>query len=819
MDYYLYYLHLQKINSMKKITLLLVFLIYSLITNAQQVKYSRAKIYLDSKEKTLKNLAGYGLAVDHGQCKKDTYFISDFSEREINIAKAKGYQVEIIIDDVSDYYSKQNKDKPVKKNESPQKVNRSNANCNSGGSTVVIPSDFQLGSMGGYYTYTELQNILDSMSAKFPNLITVKQPIDAFLTNEGRPIYWLKISDNPNVNESEPQIIYTGLHHAREPESITQMIFYMYYLLENYNSNPEIKALVDNTELYFVPCLNPDGYIYNETTNPGGGGMWRKNRRDNQDGTFGVDLNRNYGYNWGYDDIGSSPSSVDDTYRGPTPFSEPETQAIQWFDAQHHFKMALNYHTYGNDLIYPWGYQLSFYTPDSAVFKEHTNLMTSINHFIAGTGDQTVQYVTNGDADDWGYGEQVTKPKILSMTPEVGDPNEGFWPPQTSIIPMCINSLSQNIYGAELIGKYAILKDQSASAVSHINGFFDYSIQRLGLDSPAVYTASIIPLDAWIASVAAPKAYSSMSLLEVKLDSIAYTLNPAITAGQVFSYILRVNNGYYTKDDTISKIFGYNASLYSNDGSSILDFTPSADWGITTNQFVSAPSSITDSPFSNYADNMTSAITLNTSIDLTTAISASLNFWTKWEIESGFDYVEVLASIDGGFSWTPLCGRYTKLGNINQDFGKPLYDGFEANWLAEEMSLNDYLGQTVLINFQIVSDPGANYDGFYFDDLSVTTVSSSTGIKTIKGLDDNMVLQNIPNPANAHTTIHFNLTDVKNKTFYIYNMMGQLISQETISYKQSSSIIDISSFANGTYFYQVIGQNFKSKMMKMVVLK
>src|SRR6185503_2455375 len=102
-------------------------------------------------------------------------------------------------------------------------------------------------------------------------------------------------------------------------------------LLENYNTNPEVKYLIDNLEMYFVPVVNPDGYIYNETTNPNGGGMWRKNRRDNLDGEYGVDLNRNYGYNWGYDNNGSDPNTASDTYRGDTSFSEPETQNLKNF--------------------------------------------------------------------------------------------------------------------------------------------------------------------------------------------------------------------------------------------------------------------------------------------------------------------------------------------------------------------------------------------------------------------------------------------------------------------------------------------------------
>ncbi len=118
----------------------------------------------------------------------------------------------------------------------------------------------------------------------------------------------VKISDNPNVNETEPEVLYTALHHAREPVGAMQMLFYMYYLLENYDNDPFIQALVDNTEMYFVPVVNPDGYVYNQTTNPNGGGMWRKNRRNNGSaGLYGSDLNRNYGYMWGYDNNGSSP--------------------------------------------------------------------------------------------------------------------------------------------------------------------------------------------------------------------------------------------------------------------------------------------------------------------------------------------------------------------------------------------------------------------------------------------------------------------------------------------------------------------------------
>ena len=408
---------------MKKNFLFTVFILIVSWASAQQ--YSKVKIFTD--EHPLKEVAQLGIAVDHGIVKKGQYFITDLSEYEIQKLQTANIPFEILIDDVEKYYQERNK----KASESDK---QGAGNCSETGINYPTPSNFSLGSMGGFFTYAEILGHLDAMQQQYPNLITLKQPIGSFQTHEGRPIYWLKISDNPTVDENEPEILFTALHHAREPASVSQMIMFMWYLLENYSSNTEIQQMVDNTEIYFIPCINPDGYIYNETTNPNGGGMWRKNRRNNNDGTYGVDLNRNYGYMWGLDNTGSSPNTNDDTYRGPAAFSEPETQAVKYFEENHNFGICVNYHTYGNLLIYPWGYAPSIYTPDSAIYVEYAQLMTRYNHYTYGTGDQTVGYVTNGDSDDWGYGEQTTKNKVLSMTPEAGDQNDGFWPAQNRII-------------------------------------------------------------------------------------------------------------------------------------------------------------------------------------------------------------------------------------------------------------------------------------------------------------------------------------------------------------------------------------------------
>src|SRR5690606_19426980 len=127
--------------------------------------------------------------------------------------------------------------------------------------------------------------------------------------------------------------------------------------------------------------------------------------------------------------------------------------------------IALNYHTFGDLLVYPWGYLPSYYTPDSAVFANYGRLLTRENHYVYGTADQTVNYTTNGSSDDWMYGEQGTKPKILSMTPEAGLESDGFWPQAWRIPDICQVNMGQNLLMAHLAGRYAEATDRSGPVV------------------------------------------------------------------------------------------------------------------------------------------------------------------------------------------------------------------------------------------------------------------------------------------------------------------------------------------------------------------
>jgi len=772
--------------------------------------FSRIKIWMDGKPSA--DLARLGVDLSEGDYRPGVWYISDFSAKEISKIRNAGFRTETVIEDVKAFY----KNRIANSERHSQPVTSQTAACGSGAPHYATPSHFYHGSMGGFFTYAQLLGILDSMALLYPNLVTVKQPIDATQTIEGRDIFYLKISDNPNTSEPEPQVLYTALHHAREPESISQLIFYMWYLLENYATDPEVQALVDNTEMYFIPCINPDGYLYNESTDPTGGGFWRKNRRDNLDGEYGVDLNRNYDFNWGFDDTGSSPFTMDDTYRGSAPASEPETQAIQNFTNAHQFRFALNYHTYGNHLVVPWGYIPIFLTPDSMEFEFYGHAIAKYNQYHVGTPYQTVGYITNGSSDDWMYGEQSQRPKIYSMTPEVGEQNDGFWPDPNRIDLLSETNVYANLTLARLAGRYGTLTHDVPRYTGDINNEFHFMFRQLGLDTTGTFTISLIGLSANIIATGSPAVFSNLSILQTVSDSVSFTLDPGVAPGDEIKYIVSLDNGWYTINDTITQLFGNTIIAFKDDGSDISSWNTSGTWDATTEDYVSAPSSITDSPFNTYQSNDNNELILASPVSLAGAIDAQLTFSAKWNIEAGFDYMQISASSDGGSTWSPLCGNYTVTGSPSQIPGEPLYDSYQNEWVNEQMSLNDFIGQNILLRFHLVSDNFTEFDGFYFDDLQVNYINA-TGVGINHADASTIFLSHaFPNPAAGAAVVSYaNVAD--NSSLVVYDSFGRMVWKKSLSGTSGKITIPAIEFSAGMYSYFIqLSDGSVSKAMKLV---
>ena len=753
---------------------------------AAEGAYARARVWLGPEG--LRELLALGIAADHGQSKPGVWFESDFSAAELARLRAAGRRCDVLIADVQVHYRDQNTHPTPTRTQSGVLCDPAPA--------YAVPTAFRLGTMGGYFTYDEILQKLDSMHQRWPNLITVKQPTGPLTSVEGNPIYWVKISDNPNVNEPEPEMLYNGVHHAREPMSVSQMLYYMYYLLENYATNPDVQAIVNNTELYFVPVVNPDGYMYNEATNPQGGGLWRKNRRDNLDGTFGIDLNRNYATNWGFDNIGSSPSGSAETYRGTGPFSEPETQAIRDFSLQHAFQVVLNYHSFGDVFIYPFGYAPNVYTPDSAQFTDYGRWLTRADRYTFGTCNQVLGYVSNGDANDWQYSTvQGPKPKAFTFTPEVGLASEGFWPPLTRIRPLCHENLTRNLDAARLLLPDAVLTDASPRFFRQRTARVRYSIKQLGLKTPGAYTVQVTPLGG-IGTAGPAKTYTLTAPRQERLDSIALTLPASLARGQSFRYVLSVSNGLFVRRDTLTKVFGTPAVAFASDCSSLNGWGSSFGWGVDNQIYHSAPGALTDSPGGNYQDGIENDLTTTQAIDLTGATHAELTFWARWAIETRFDWAQVQVSDDNGTSWLPLCGRYSRPGNAFQRPDEAIYDGFQLTWLRESLNLDDFVGGQILLRFVMGSDFQTGYDGLYVDDVRVEKVGPTTGLPTEALAGE---LSAYPNPARAELTLAAGGLPPTGATLTVRDALGRPVYAQPLAGPAAAPRLDVRAWAAGLY--------------------
>jgi len=781
-----------------------------LANDPQPERYDRLKVAA-----TPMQLAPLGILPAHIHV-EDGHVVAEFSATERAVLDQQGIGYKVLISDMAAYYAA----RAYEPDAALQALGKTAVNCGNAPKTYAPVQNYRLGNMGGFLTFQEALGIIDSMSIRFPGLVTPRIVIDSSLvTHNGNRVFYIKVSDNAATDEpAETRLLYTGLTHSNEPMGLHNLIYYIYYLLENYGTNPEVTYLLDNTELFFIPMVNPDGYLHNQSTNPNGGGPWRKNRRNNQDGTFGVDLNRNFGYNWGYDNAGSSPNTNSNNYRGPSAFSEAETQSVRALCLRYNFPIALNYHATGNKWIYPWGYIASFQTPDSVEYNKYSGLFTRYNGFGIGTTDQVYGYITNGDSDDWMYGEQTLKPKSLPMTPEIGDAiSDGFWPTAANIRRLCESVLYSNLTAAHLVNAYLYVADQTAPYLGTGTSHIRYNYQRYGIRDGATFTVSLTPITANIQSVGPARTYTGLLYMENGQDSIALTLVPGTPAGQPVQFVVNVDNGLFTFRDTLTKYAGSPIVAVADDIPAATNWT---GWSYTNTTYHSAPGCMTDSPTGNYGSLAQSNTQLNLDVDLTDAADARLIFWAKWDIATDWDYVQLEARPQGG-SWTALCGHYTQ--NPSQNLlvnGQPLYNG-EKDWVEEEISLRDYVGQRINLRFRLFADLSGQADGFYFDDVVVEKVFDITTALSPDVATNGLILGlPQPNPSATGFSIGYQTTYGAATQLVLTDALGREVFRQALSAGNGSVTFPAGTLAPGLYTAQLVVPNgTRSATQKVVVLQ
>jgi carboxypeptidase T len=276
-----------------------------------------------------------------------------------------------------------------------------------------------------YHNHERMSQELDSLVAAFPGLA---HKFSIGKTTEGREIFGIRINSHAQDGLSPsgtPGIVFMGGHHAREHLSVEVPLLLARYLLENSAKDETVRRLVEARDIFILPMVNPDGAEFDIAT--GKYRMWRKNRTKNSgQGCDGVDVNRNYGFQWGTG--GSSTDPCSDVYMGPKPFSEPESQAIKSFVEGHpNLKVLLTFHTFSELVLYPWGHtdENIANQADLATFTKMARTMADWNGY---TPEKTSDlYIASGDTTDWAYGALGIFAFTFEMSPS-SSWGGGFYP-------------------------------------------------------------------------------------------------------------------------------------------------------------------------------------------------------------------------------------------------------------------------------------------------------------------------------------------------------------------------------------------------------
>jgi carboxypeptidase T len=724
---------------MKKPHLALPFFVFFVFSAANaQEKFSKVKLFPPANIEQRNELLGI-LEIDHFFPDGDG-IVSEISSAAVKLLKKSGIRYEILVDDVAEDFRKNNSVADFYKGESNEQ-NRMifETPCASVNTIIKTPLAFTAGSMGGYYTYTEMNTKMDALVAAYPLIVSKFSIGNSY---QGRPIWCIKISDNATTDESgEPEVLYQGLQHAREAIGGTSLIFFMQYLGENYGLDSRVTDLVNTRELFIIPCLNPDGYEYNRTTNPSGGGLWRKNRRVNSGGSVGVDLNRNWSVDWancaGATSSCGSASQSSDTYWGTSPFSEPETNALKSFITSRNFILGIDQHCYGPYYSLPFGRpNLHTMSPVDQTFYYYTAaLMGKYNCHRAGNSPQTVGYEVAGGMKDWMLLGDIgtgTKGKVYGLTGEAG--GGGFWAPSSSIIPLSKGLCFQNLQAAYIAGSYFDVQDQTDIAISSVTGNFTGLVRRVGAGNEPV-TISIEPIENIFQAGSPVTINSFANYNDTYTASFSYTLSPFILSGQRIKFAWKIETGGYAYFDTVTKFYNPTSLLVDNmEGSFSTNWTAtnspttSNGWNFTTNGAYQGFRSMAESPSGNYTASSTRRVTYRNSLNLSNATAAYLSFWVKHRAENCKDKLRIQISTNGGITYSSVCGINTISENDGTLSGLPALTGIRENWTRELVNLSAFKGfSNVRLRFEFTSNTDASSDdfykkvddGFYIDNLRV----------------------------------------------------------------------------------------------------
>jgi hypothetical protein len=629
----------------------------------------------------------------------------------------------------------------------------------------------RLADRGEYHSYTELTADMAAWAANYPDITEL---ISIGPSVEGRELWAMKITDNPDVEEFEPEIQWIGAHHGDETISAEVCYYMIEYLLENYSVDPDITWLINEREIWIIPMLNPDGY--------------ENGSRYNADG---IDLNRDY-----YSPDGSNAGTC---WRGA------ESRALRDFNVGMNPVTSLTFHSGAVCVNYLWDYTYDP-TPDEPMIITLSNGYASYNGYWVTNGADW--YIIKGSCQDWCYdvrGEidttievsTIKDPPASQITPIFNDNRDamlyqarmsgrgirglvtdgGTGDPIYATI--SIPEIGKDVYTDPAVGDYHRMVESGTytvicsaaeyptQTVYNVSASLDtFVIVSFALEPPPrgaiagyVYDESMSPLGGATVELTDIEGYSSVSAAGTGYYEINHI--------PVGTYDMKATKSGYTPattDDvtvsdgmTSSENFVLSTPVFFDDFESGLAAWTGA-WGTTASESYSPSRSMTDSPGGDYGNNVNTTVALQNSVDLSEATSGLLSFWHKYDTEPEYDYCYVEVSTNGGSSWTEVAS----------------YDGFLEDWTEVQIDLASYVGTSAFkVRFRLDSDGYITSDGWYVDDVAISGDVPGTGVDdvAVRGLS----VSNYPNPFNPRTTVRFQMPAAGAVNVEIYDVAGRVV--------------------------------------------
>ena len=688
--------------------------------------------------------------------------------------------------------------------------------------------------MDEYYTYEEYTQLMQDIAAQYPNICHLES---AGQSVQGRELWFMEISDNVNVQEDEPEVKLISTMHGDEPVGYINLIKLIQLLTSQYGSDPRITNIVDNTEIWINPLMNPDGYVLHQ----------RQNANN-------VDLNRTF------------PDFVLDPNNNSPEGREPEVQHIMNFAENHTSDLSMNFHTGSLVVNYPWD-RIPDLAPDndlliqlSLAYASHNPEMSASTEFDNGITNGYAWYEADGSMQDW----NLFFENDIELTTEL---NYEKWPPASQLNALWNSnkeSLLSYIEEAQ-IGVRGIVSDPDGNPLSAIiqienNAQLDNTDPDVGdyhrLLLPGTYNITYsatgyVPQtievtvnegNATIQNVTLQPA-QTMTFTGTVLSNLSQPINnaeinligtdfPTVTsdANGHFSIESVVEGNYQIKisadgfmdylaninitEDSNNQIFYLGPPAFSEDfENGMLAWNAEDSWGIqeeNNNSFLS------DSPQGDYQSDENSSVSLMDPIDLSNASYAFITFDAKYDLETSYDFVYFEASSDGQ-DWFVIA---TFNGN--------------SNWENNNYSLSDYVGGNLFIRFRLVSDASVQKDGFSVDNILVgadnfVVANDNQANSIINSLQLN---QNYPNPfrqtsMRGNTTkISFNISENSNVNISIYNIKGEKVKTLINKYlNKGKHLVEWNGknqsgnkVSSGVYFYK-LSNGRSEKIRKMLIIK